>query len=522
MSIDFSNRHIVSGDARQLVVKLNGMMDDLEDHQNALELMISGGANFLGEHDASGGTYPAAPAARDAWIISVAGTISGVVHDVGDIIFYSGTAWYRTNKKKSFTDSITAGTTQTQAGATALTSEINRITTCATAGDGVKLPSVVLYREILIINDGAADLRIWPPSGTSVVGGAANAADPTDLPPGESRAYVATDATNYRLASGGGNPFDQDLNTTDSPTFEGLTITGSFRINNPADTFKYTFAGSAITADRTITLPLLTGDDTLAVLGLAQTWTGAQTFAEPLVINKNASNSASILSSDVGAASLIFGNQSDAATAAIVMDHSTNTLYIRGYNNTNRMSISSAGDVSISTGNLSVIDANFYLRYDGTNPIIQMDSGDYQYYSRASNYWSANINGVDTFRVDNQRLMTRDASQVAKFTSFPAVLTLADGSYHSISSGTAGGGVLTVYDTGSGSFAIVAIGYYGAVILASRGTLGFNLTDTAGAICILKNNATAGGDTLSHIISIKNRTGASRSLYVSYHGGYLN
>ena len=42
-------------------------------------------------------------------------------------------------------------------------------------------------------------------------------------------------------------------------------------IRNPADTFSYTLVASAITAARNLTIPLLTGDDTLVVLSLAQT-----------------------------------------------------------------------------------------------------------------------------------------------------------------------------------------------------------------------------------------------------------
>jgi hypothetical protein len=45
------------------------------------------------------------------------------------------------------------------------------------------------------------------------------------------------------------------------------------RIGNPAGTFWYTLTGAAIVADRALTLPLLTGPDTLVVLALAQTLT---------------------------------------------------------------------------------------------------------------------------------------------------------------------------------------------------------------------------------------------------------
>lgn len=43
-----------------------------------------------------------------------------------------------------------------------------------------------------------------------------------------------------------------------------------FAIRNPADTFSYTFVAAAISANRNLTLPLITGTDTLACLGLAQ------------------------------------------------------------------------------------------------------------------------------------------------------------------------------------------------------------------------------------------------------------
>jgi hypothetical protein len=49
-------------------------------------------------------------------------------------------------------------------------------------------------------------------------------------------------------------------------------------INNPAATFAYTIQAAAIAAARTLNLPLITGTDTLAVLGLAQIFSAPQTF----------------------------------------------------------------------------------------------------------------------------------------------------------------------------------------------------------------------------------------------------
>ena len=48
---------------------------------------------------------------------------------------------------------------------------------------------------------------------------------------------------------------------------------GKLAIRNPANSFSYNFVGSALVADRNLTLPLLTTDDTLVTLNLAQTLT---------------------------------------------------------------------------------------------------------------------------------------------------------------------------------------------------------------------------------------------------------
>lgn len=62
---------------------------------------------------------------------------------------------------ESFTDTITAGTTQTQAGAVQLTSEINRVTVVGTINDGVKLPASAAGLTILIINKGTKACKVY-------------------------------------------------------------------------------------------------------------------------------------------------------------------------------------------------------------------------------------------------------------------------------------------------------------------------------------------------------------------------
>ena len=102
------------------------------------------------------------------------------------------------NFTKSVTDSITAGATQTQAGATALTKDINRVTVVGADNDGVKLPAASAGLEILIINaDAAQDIQIWPNTGDAIDGGSANAVDGTALGEGATRRYIAMDVTNW-------------------------------------------------------------------------------------------------------------------------------------------------------------------------------------------------------------------------------------------------------------------------------------------------------------------------------------
>ena len=102
------------------------------------------------------------------------------------------------NFTKSVTDSITAGATQTQAGATALTKDINRVTVVGADNDGVKLPTASAGLEILIINaDAGQDIQIWPNTGDAINGGSANAVDSSALGEGATRRYIAADATNW-------------------------------------------------------------------------------------------------------------------------------------------------------------------------------------------------------------------------------------------------------------------------------------------------------------------------------------
>jgi hypothetical protein len=106
-------------------------------------------------------------------------------------------------------------------------------------------------------------------------------------------------------------------------TFQTATATfnsGILRFGNSGNTFFYTIAGSAITAGRQLTLPLLAANDTFAVLGLGQTFTGAQKFSGALsVIEANASMGLATLAANAGGSFITVNTARVTATSRIYL-----------------------------------------------------------------------------------------------------------------------------------------------------------------------------------------------------------
>ncbi len=121
------------------------------------------------------------------------------------------------------TDSITAGTTQTQGGATLAPSPYNRITVCANGNDGVKLPSAIANLVVTIKNEGANAAKVWPNSSDTIDGGSADAADTNTLAATTGvRTYLAVDATDWITISDSAAGIG--LGTGDSPQFTGIEL----------------------------------------------------------------------------------------------------------------------------------------------------------------------------------------------------------------------------------------------------------------------------------------------------------
>lgn len=86
------------------------------------------------------------------------------------------TSWFN-NPQSSTEDTITAFATGGQVGAYQLTAAISRISVCATNADSVKLPPSknCVGQEFLVINDGAANLAVFPEGTATIDGGAPSA-----------------------------------------------------------------------------------------------------------------------------------------------------------------------------------------------------------------------------------------------------------------------------------------------------------------------------------------------------------
>ena len=89
---------------------------------------------------------------------------------------------------------ITAGTTQTQAGATLLTGRYNNVTTVGTAGDGVRLPTAAAGLSVTIRNSAASNtLKAYPFSGDSINALAVNLS--VDIPALSETTFTAINTT---------------------------------------------------------------------------------------------------------------------------------------------------------------------------------------------------------------------------------------------------------------------------------------------------------------------------------------
>ncbi len=185
-----------------------------------------------------GGTTPAAVTATALTTTGTA-TIGGLIYEVA-------------------VDGITASTTQTQTGATQLTAEINRITTCATAGNAVKLPASAAGLDIIVINATAKPIQVFGSGASDTINGGAAAASVTQMP--YSVVLYVCPAANSWLTEGIGQGYSGSLSTfsyTDGLTTG--TVTNAVTFTNSSANIGWTAetltVGQAVTFTTTGALP---------------------------------------------------------------------------------------------------------------------------------------------------------------------------------------------------------------------------------------------------------------------------
>jgi hypothetical protein len=111
-------------------------------------------------------TIPTATTVHFGWV--VAGS-TGRLDDGGPTgaaascyVYHQPNGWFRAPLvTESSTDSLTAHAGGGQTSALALTTELNRMATVATAGDSVKLPASAAGLTIVVINSGAANAQVF-------------------------------------------------------------------------------------------------------------------------------------------------------------------------------------------------------------------------------------------------------------------------------------------------------------------------------------------------------------------------
>src|SRR3990167_11085779 len=132
-------------------------------------------------------------------------------------------------------------------------------------------------------------------AGAAIVGATVDLLDRTTTTPVRATTTTGADGT-WAISHATEGRFDVRITNESSVRWrmwdteqqlESLEV-ANFRIRNPAFTFEYDIVPAAITADRQLNLPLITATDTLAALALAQTFlTGVKTFNSSILAIRN-------------------------------------------------------------------------------------------------------------------------------------------------------------------------------------------------------------------------------------------
>lgn len=233
-------------------------------------------ANFKSEIAAESGSFTD--------VITTSDTTESTSKDTGSIITEGGvgiekslftglgitagtTLGYGTLLTEGLTTGITAFAGGGQASATALTTSVNNVTVCATAGDSVKLPAAATGLTVTVKNSGATALDIFPASSDSIDALAVDLA--VRILPGSVATFRAISAVVWESS------VDASF-TLVAPT----TNTGQLQLLAAASAGNTvtTITNASQAAARTYTIPDAGGNASFAMTEGTQTINGAKTF----------------------------------------------------------------------------------------------------------------------------------------------------------------------------------------------------------------------------------------------------
>ena len=177
---------------------------------------------------------------------------------------------------------------------------------------------------------------------------------------------------------------------------------------------------------------------------------------------------------------------------------------------TGNLHLSGGSDRRIQLGNggagaNQVSNNTVHIRADGTSMKLMAASGGELLYEQ---------NGTEHFRITSTGILRNTAGDGMVKIEVPAYISLADDSSVSIFVDTAGSSLVSVYEGGTGSGALVWLNYAtssGGNFLKSGGNSNFSSSDTDGQLCVIKSAN-------SHSATIKNRLGGTINLAVGVYG----